>query len=62
MGSTDLQGLADRPLDLPCPCRQAAPIGGSFHASEREYGAEAEIARVFAENFESMACARSGGN
>src|SRR3979411_212650 len=40
-GGADLQGLADRPLDLPCPCRQARQSGEALHASEAGYGAEA---------------------
>src|ERR1035437_595855 len=39
-GRADLQGLADRPLDLPCRCRQARQSGEALHASEAGYGAE----------------------
>jgi transposase len=37
----DLQGLADRPLDLSCRCRQARQSGEALRASEAGYGAEA---------------------
>src|SRR3981081_2362167 len=37
----DLQGFADRPLDLPFPCRQARQSAEALHASEAGYGAEA---------------------
>ena len=33
-GRADLQGVADRPLDLPCPCRQTRRSGQAVDASE----------------------------
>src|SRR5664280_2453386 len=40
-GRADLQGVADRPLDLSCACRQARQSGEALRASEAGYGAEA---------------------
>ena len=51
-GRADLQGAADRPIDLPRPCRQAGRSGQAVGA--REAGCRCckiEIRRVFDENF-----------
>ncbi len=50
-GRADLQGVADRPIDLPRPCRQADRPGQAVGAAKRDAALKPEIARVFAENF-----------
>ena len=51
-GRADLQGPADRPVDLPRPCRPARRSREALGASAARRGAEPEIRRVFDENFE----------
>ena len=62
-GRADLQGAADRPVDLPCACRPPAPIPNALSARARATRpCGREIRRVWDENFGSTACARSGGS
>src|SRR5215207_1569296 len=51
MGRADLQGVADRPIDLPRPCRQAGRPRQAVARAKRDAALKPEIARVFAENF-----------
>ena len=51
-GRADLQGAADRPVDLSRPCRQAGAIRPSCRPGRRRDAAlKVEIRRVFEENF-----------
>ncbi len=51
-GRADLRGAADRPIDLSRPCRQAGRSVALSARAKRDAGTDAEIARVFEENFE----------
>ena len=46
-----MQGLADRPLDLPRPCGQAARSGQAAARARQDAALRIDIRRVFEENF-----------
>ena len=50
-GRADLQGLADRPLDLPRPCRQAARPARLSARARQDAALKIEVRRVFDQNF-----------
>src|SRR5580700_2604544 len=50
-GRADLQGVADRPIDLPCACRQARRSGPVVTRARRDDALKPEVQRVFEENF-----------